>query len=125
MNEKGVVYPLMIALCFLMVAFLGYFTERVFSERHFVFMQEEQLRQIRLIQQAMDKASIMAQESTMFPEKHFFIWADGNVELTIDQTSQVEERLITIEAITGKQRTKKVKVYYNVTQNSVTKWVEG
>jgi hypothetical protein len=44
--------------------------------------------------------------------------------LVINQTSE-EERLIMIEASTDKQHTKKVKVYYNVTQNSVTKWVEG
>jgi ABC-type hemin transport system ATPase subunit len=124
-NEKGVIYPLVITLCFVMLVFLGYLTGKVSSERQFVYMQEEQLKQIRLLEQGVERALILAQNpSEYFPVEKQIVLYEGVVNLTINQSSE-DERLILIEAVTEKQNTKKAKVYYNVSQNSVTKWVEG
>jgi hypothetical protein len=124
-NEKGIIYPLVITLCFVILIFFGYLAGKVSSERQFVYMQEEQLKQTRLVQQGVERAIIYAKDaSVFFPMEKTLILNEGSVNLVINQTSE-EERLIMIEASTDKQHTKKVKVYYNVTQNSVTKWVEG
>lgn len=124
-NEKGIIYPLVITLCLVILIFFGYFTGKVSSERQFAYMQEEQLKQTRLLQQAVERAIIYARDaSVLLPvEKNLFL-NEGIVNLVIEHTTE-DERLILIEAFTDKQHTKKAKVYYNVTQNSVTKWVEG
>ncbi|OOE09869.1 competence type IV pilus minor pilin ComGG [Fictibacillus arsenicus] len=124
-NEKGIIYPLVITLCFVILVFFGYFTGKVSSERQFVYMQEEQLKQTRLLQQGVERAIIYARDtSVLLPVEKNLILNEGIVNLVIEHTTE-DERLILIEAFTDKQHTKKVKVYYNVTQNSVTKWVEG
>jgi ComG operon protein 7 len=124
-NEKGVIYPLVITLCFVMLVFFGYLTGKVSSERQFVYMQEEQLKQIRLLEQGVERALILAKNpSEYFPVEKQIVLYEGVVNLKINQSSE-DERLILIEAVTEKQNTKKAKVYYNVSQNSVTKWVEG
>jgi hypothetical protein len=124
-NEKGIIYPLVITLCFVILIFFGYFTGKVSSERQFVYMQEEQLKQNRLLQQGVERAIIYAKDaSVLLPVERKLILNEGIVNLEIEHTTE-DERLILIEAFTDKQHTKKVKVYYNVTQNSVTKWVEG
>jgi hypothetical protein len=124
-NEKGIIYPVVITLCLVILIFFGYFTGKVSSERQFVYMQEEQLKQTRLLQQGVERAIIYARDtSVLLPVEKNLILNEGIVNLVIEHTTE-DERLILIEAFTDKQHTKKVKVYYNVTQNSVTKWVEG
>jgi copper homeostasis protein CutC len=123
-NEKGVVYPLVMTLCFILVLFFGYLTEQVFNERQFVTRQEEQFREVRLIQQAAKKVKILAGKSVSYPDIHHFSWKDGEVDIVIYQSSETE-RMVLITAITQQQHTKKVKLYYNVNLNRVTDWVEG
>ncbi|WP_226535151.1 competence type IV pilus minor pilin ComGG [Fictibacillus halophilus] len=124
-NEKGIIYPLVITMCLIILIFFGYFTGKVSSERQFVYMQEEQLKQTRLLQQGVERAIHYAKDASVFlPVEKSFILNEGMINLVIEQTPE-DERLILIEAFTDKRHTKKVKVYYNVTQNSVTKWVEG
>lgn len=124
-NEKGMIYPLVITMCLVILIFFGYFTGKVSSERQFVYMQEEQLKQTRLLQQGVERAIIYAKDASgLLPVEKNLILNEGIVNLVIEHTTE-DERLILIEAFTDKQNTKKVKVYYNVTQNSVTKWVEG
>lgn len=124
-NERGAVYPLVITLCFLILIFFGYFTEIVLSERQFVYMQEEQLKQIRLVQQGMERGIILAKDQRgVFPLEYQLKLNEGMIHIKINQTGE-DERQITVEAVTDKQHTKKAEVYYNVSQNSVAKWVEG
>lgn len=124
-NEKGMIYPLVITMCLVILIFFGYFTGKVSSERQFVYMQEEQLKQTRLLQQGVERAIIYAKDASgLLPVEKNLILNEGIVNLVIEHTTE-DERLILVEAFTDKQNTKKVKVYYNVTQNSVTKWVEG
>jgi hypothetical protein len=124
-NEKGIIYPLVITLCLIILIFFGHLTGKVSSERQFVYMQEEQLKQTRLLQQGVERAINYAKDASVFlPVEKNLILNEGIVNLVIEQTTD-DERLFLIEAYTDKRNTKKVKVYYNVTQNSVTKWVEG
>jgi hypothetical protein len=123
-DENGMIYPLVITVCFLMLLFFGYLSEKVYSERQFVFRQEEQLKQVRLVQQALDKSIKIDTDSVVIPNEYQFYWQEGTVYVTIDQTTE-DERTYLIKAVTERQNTKTVKVYYNVSQKSVTKWVEG
>jgi hypothetical protein len=124
-NERGAVYPLVITLCFLILIFFGYFTEIVLSKRQFVYMQEEQLKQIRLVQQGMERGIILTKDHReVFPVEYRLKLNEGMIHMKINPTGE-DERQITVEAVTDKQHTKKAEVYYNVSQNSVEKWVEG
>jgi ComG operon protein 7 len=124
-NEKGIIYPFVITLCFVILVFFGYLTSKVTSERQFVYMQEEQLKLTRLLHQGVERAIIYAEDySAILPIEKKLMLNEGGVNLRIDQTAD-DERILTIEAFTDKPHTKNAKVYYNVTQNSVTKWVEG
>jgi hypothetical protein len=123
-KEKGLVYPLVVMLCFLLILFLGYLTEQVFNQRQFVTRQEEHFKEIRLIQQAAQKVPGLVRDSVDYPDVHHIIWIDGEVDIVIYKTSD-DERLIQITAVTNQKHTKKVKLYYNVNQNSITDWVEG
>ncbi|MBD7964536.1 competence type IV pilus minor pilin ComGG [Fictibacillus norfolkensis] len=124
MNERGMIYPLVLTLCFILLIFFSYLTEKVASERHFVFMQEEQLKQVRLIQQGVDRALVWVEELAVYPSERRLNVNEGLLKVVFTKTS-VNEVMFTVEAVTTRQSTKKVKVYYNVTQKSVTKWVEG
>ncbi|MED1863493.1 competence type IV pilus minor pilin ComGG [Fictibacillus nanhaiensis] len=124
MNERGMIYPLILTLCFIVLIFFSYLTEKVASERHFVYMQEEQLRQVRLIQQGVDRAIVLADNLTVYPSERIYNVYEGQLKMMVTQTS-VDEVMFMIEAVTTRQSTKRVKVYYNITQKSVTKWVEG
>ena len=124
MNERGMIYPLVLTLCFILLIFFSYLTEKVASERHFVYMQEEQLKQVRLIQQGVDRALVWVEELVVYPSERRLNVNEGLLKVVFTKTS-VNEVMFTVEAVTTRQSTKKVKVYYNVTQKSVTKWVEG
>ncbi|MET3727832.1 choline-glycine betaine transporter [Fictibacillus halophilus] len=124
MNERGMVYPLILTLCFIVLIFFSFLTEKVASERRFVYMQEEQLRQVRLIQQGVDRAVIWVENLAVYPSERILNVNEGQLKVLVTQTS-VDEVMFMIEAVTSRQSTKRVKVYYNVTQKSVTKWVEG
>jgi ComG operon protein 7 len=124
MNERGMVYPLILTLCFIMLIFFSFLTEKVASERQFVFMQEEHLRQIRLIQQGVDRALVEVEGPAVYPSERSLSVNEGTLKMIVTQIS-VDEVMFMIEAVTIRQSTKRVKVYYNVTQKSVTKWVEG
>lgn len=124
MNERGMIYPLVLTLSFILLIFFSYLTEKVASERQFVYMQEEQLRQVRLIQQGVDRALVWVEELADYPAERRLNVNEGQLKVVFTKTS-VKEVMFTVEAVTTRQSTKKVKVYYNVTQKSVTKWVEG
>ncbi|WP_416728958.1 competence type IV pilus minor pilin ComGG [Fictibacillus sp. JL2B1089] len=124
MNERGMIYPLVLTLSFILLIFFSYLTEKVASERQFVYMQEEQLRQVRLIQQGADRALVWVEELVDYPSERRLNVNEGQLKVVFTKTS-VNEVMFTVEAVTTRQSTKKVKVYYNVTQKSVTKWVEG
>lgn len=124
MNEKGLVYPLVVTLSFIILVFFSFVTEKVFSERQFVYLQEENLRQVRLLQQGVDRATLLTDHVTGYPSLHMINLNEGNVNIAIYQTTD-DERMFIIEAVTARKHTKRVKVYYNVSQKSVTKWVEG
>lgn len=87
-------------------------------------MQEEQLKQVRLIQQGVDRALVWVEELVVYPSERRLNVNEGLLKVVFTKTS-VNEVMFTVEAVTTRQSTKKVKVYYNVTQKSVTKWVEG
>ncbi|MCM3716789.1 competence type IV pilus minor pilin ComGG [Fictibacillus phosphorivorans] len=124
-NEKGIIYPLAITVCLIILIFLGYLTGKISTERQFVYMQEEQYKQTRLLKQGVERAiNDIKDASVLYPLEKNIVLNEGSVHLLIEKTTD-EERLIVIEALTDKSHTKSVKVYYNVTQNSVTKWVEG
>jgi hypothetical protein len=123
-SQKGVIYPIVIMLCFIVLIFFSYMTERIFSERQFVYLDEEQRREIRLVQQALKKTFQVLTDTGSDRAEYYFTWTEGNVKVTVNPGT-TEEKVIEIEAITKQQHTKKVKVYYNVSQDSVTKWVEG
>jgi hypothetical protein len=124
-SQRGVIYPLIVTLSFIVLIFFGYLTERVFSERQFVYYEEDVRREERLSRQAFKKTlEILAVSNSSFPKEFSFTWLEGNVNVTVNE-SNTDERLIKIEAVTIHQHTKKVEVYYNVSQNRVTKWVEG
>lgn len=124
MNERGMIYPIVLTLCFILLIFFSYLTEKVASERQFVYMQEEQLKQVRLIQQGVDRALVWVEELVVYPSERRLNVNEGLLKVVFTKTS-VNEVMFTVEAVTTRQSTKKVKVYYNVTQKSVTKWVEG
>lgn len=124
MNERGMVYPLILSLCFITLIFFSFLTEKVASERQFVFMQEEQLRQVRLIQQGVDRALVWVEDLSVYPAERRVNVREGILKVVFTKISG-DEVMFTIEVVTTRQSTKKVKVYYNVTQKSVTKWVEG
>ncbi|MQR95609.1 competence type IV pilus minor pilin ComGG [Fictibacillus phosphorivorans] len=124
MNERGMVYPLILSLCFITLIFFSFLTEKVASERQFVFMQEEQLRQVRLIQQGVDRALIWVEDLSVYPAERRVNVSEGILKVVFTKISG-DEVMFSVEAVTTRQSTKKVKVYYNVTQKSVTKWVEG
>ncbi|MDR7072713.1 competence type IV pilus minor pilin ComGG [Fictibacillus barbaricus] len=119
------IYPLIVTLSFIVLLFFGYLTERVFSERQFVYFEEDVRREERLSRDALEKTLELLQASnSSFSEEYYFTWQEGNVKVTVNE-SNTDERLIEIEAVTIHQHTKNVEVYYNVSQNRVTKWVEG
>jgi ComG operon protein 7 len=123
-REKGIVYPLVVTLCFIILLFIGFVAEKVFSEREFVYLQEQQLKQYRLAEQAVKRASEIAAEWKGFPNEHKLYLNEGYVKIVIHQTTE-DERLFVIDSITDRKHTKRIKVYYNVKQKSVIKWVEG
>lgn len=124
MGERGFVYPLVIILCFMMLMFFGFVAENTFSEREFVYMQEEQMIQVRLIQQAVDRASVLLGDVVYFPSEQIMNVNEGLIKIVTTKISE-EEVIFHIDAVTARQHTRRVKVYYNVKQKSVIKWVEG
>lgn len=124
MNERGFVYPLVVTLCFMILIFFSFVTENVFSEREFVYLQEEQMLQVRLLQQAVDRASELVDDVVYFPSEHLLNVNEGRIQIVISKMSEAEV-VFDIDAVTARQHTRRAKVYYNVKQKSVTKWVEG
>ncbi|MFG6494208.1 competence type IV pilus minor pilin ComGG [Fictibacillus sp. UD] len=124
MGEKGFVYPLVVIICFMMLIFFSFVTENVFTEREFVYLQEEQMLQVRLLQQAVDRASEWIDDVVYFPSEHILNVNEGLIKIVALKISE-EEVVFNIDAVTARQHTRRVKVYYNVKQKSVTKWVEG
>lgn len=124
MGERGFVYPLVVTLCFIILIFFSFVTENVYSERKFVYLQEEQLRQVRLLQQAVDRSSELVDDGIHFPSEHILNVNEGRLKIVISKLSE-DEVVFDIEAVTARKNTKRAKVYYNVKQKSATKWVEG
>ncbi|WNB93561.1 competence type IV pilus minor pilin ComGG [Bacillus sp. NEB1478] len=124
-NQRGLIYPLIVILSFIVILFFGYLIERVYSERQFVYYEEDLRREERLCRQAVEKtADLLMESNESYPKEYYFTWNEGNVKVTVNKLN-AEESLLQINAVTNHQHTKNVEVYYNVNQNRVTKWVEG
>jgi hypothetical protein len=124
-KERGFIYPVVIIICFITLLFFSYLTEKVFSQRQFAILEEERLKEVRLIQQGMGKTEkLLAEEQQSVPFECDFTWNGDRVHVTVNQLTP-EEVIIQITASTGQMHSKDVQVVYNIDKSKVIKWVEG
>lgn len=123
-NEKGVVFPMVVIIAAVLIAFTLFLIERYSGDKQFYKENEEKLILEHLVRlAALDITTELESAATVEEKEGIHFYPGGDVYYECTMASETVARVL-LYASTKAERKAESLFLYDITQNKVIEWIE-